>query len=230
MGIALGHPTLYPATQVEISAGELPQFRSFHIHVMFQKEFYSDSCTGYDEALDLRQKFMKQFGLEGDVPCTGDFDQGRLCMFPVALSPFGPFPGPQWAAFVPVQDYFRTATWIVQNRGPFDVFIHPNTGFERNDHHDWGVWAGRAWPLDLTSPEFKPELPDLFNASCRSKEPERTIEPQSPMVLDPNSAHVRFFNLANRDFSSLRRFDALNIIELVKTLLDSFPMSRVSIC
>ena len=72
--------------------------------------------------------------------------------------PFGPFVAPQWAAFVPYEmygaqlaietyihgRYGTVVPWVMQNRGNFDVFVHPNTGFEREDHHDWGMWYGNT--------------------------------------------------------------------------------------
>jgi hypothetical protein len=33
------------------------------------------------------------------------FHQGRLCMFPTAYGPYGPFVAPEWAVFVPLQNY-----------------------------------------------------------------------------------------------------------------------------
>lgn len=36
--------------------------------------------------------------------------------------------------------YNQVVPWMMQNRGNFDVFVHPNSGFEREDHHDWGMW------------------------------------------------------------------------------------------
>jgi len=56
-----------------------------------------------------------------------------------------------------------------------------------NDHDDWEFWAGQPWVLDLSAAEFKPELPALFNSSCRDKQPERTITPETPQVLDAKS-------------------------------------------
>jgi aromatic ring-cleaving dioxygenase len=192
------HPTKYGDVTTKWVPGDpLPPFRSFHVHVLFQKEHFSDTCTGYDEALDFRSVFMKQFNVD-HVECTGDFDQGRLCMFPTALTPFGPFPGPQWAAFIPAEHFTQVATWVMQNRGPFDVFIHPNTGYERNDHGEWGIWAGKPWPLDLTAAEFSHQLPDLYNKSCRDSTPKRKIPTQPPSRLNATAGHVRFFNFAQK--------------------------------
>lgn len=52
---------------------------------------------------------MDTFGITDEVPCEGDFDQGRLCAFPVAYGPFGPWEAPEWAFFVPLEN-FTTST------------------------------------------------------------------------------------------------------------------------
>lgn len=76
----------------------MPSIRSYHMHVMFSPHHGSDDCTGFDEAMELRRHFMASFNLtEVSPPCSGDFDQGRLCMFRYALGPAGPFLSPQWA-------------------------------------------------------------------------------------------------------------------------------------
>jgi hypothetical protein len=124
-------------------------------------------------------------------------------MFPTALSAFGPFPVPQWAAFVPFDRFVDVSLWIMQNRGALDVFIHPNTGFERNDHEDWGIWAGKPWKLDLSAPEFSVQLGKVYNESCRDDDPVFPIIDVVPKELNASKAHIRFANFANlpQDFS-----------------------------
>eukprot|EP00128_Syssomonas_multiformis_P001366 Colp12_sorted_trinity150504_noHs@25276 len=202
LGVALAHPTFYDVAPKAFGPGNLPPIRSFHVHVMFQKEHRSDACTGYDDAMLFRNLFMKTFNIS-QVDCAGDFDQGRLCMFPTALGPFGPFLAPQWAAFVPLEDYPAISQWMMQNRGQFDVFIHPNTGFERNDHKDWGVWGGRPYPLDLTADEFEPTLPALYPTSCRNEAPIFDIPTGYEEGPEPGTAHIRVFNAQTAKDSSI---------------------------
>ncbi|KAH7911339.1 DOPA-like domain-containing protein [Hygrophoropsis aurantiaca] len=38
-------------------------------------------------------------------------------------------------------------SWLTVNRGPCDVFIHPNTGDFYKDHTVLASWMGRQWPL-----------------------------------------------------------------------------------
>eukprot|EP01111_Echinosteliopsis_oligospora_P012036 TRINITY_DN4090_c0_g1_i1.p1 TRINITY_DN4090_c0_g1~~TRINITY_DN4090_c0_g1_i1.p1 ORF type:complete len:185 (+),score=38.23 TRINITY_DN4090_c0_g1_i1:58-612(+) len=155
-----GHPTKYPEAKKEFLSSDVlgaqPPIRSYHVHFMFQYH-HNTSCTGVDNALALRNKFIKEFNVD-ELLCEGDFDQGRLCMFPVAFEPYGPFVAPEWAAFIPLEDFQRVVPWVMQNRGNFDVFVHPNSGFEREDHHDWSFWAGTPWFLDLSDPEFAEQL------------------------------------------------------------------------
>jgi len=170
VGVVYSHPTKYPEEkklfleEFNFEDGQVPPFRSYHVHCMFQYH-NNDSCTGLNNAMVLRQRFKTQFNID-DLNCQGDFDQGRLCMFPVALGPFGPFVAPEWAAFVPLEDLKLVAPWIMQNRGNFDCFIHPNSGFEREDHKEWGLWLGTPWKLDLSDPEFTEQLKKNVDCDC----------------------------------------------------------------
>ncbi|TDL23766.1 hypothetical protein BD410DRAFT_787043 [Rickenella mellea] len=39
-------------------------------------------------------------------------------------------------------------SWLVVNRGPCSVLIHPNTGDPYGDHTERATWMGRPWPLN----------------------------------------------------------------------------------
>lgn len=30
------------------------------------------------------------------------------------------------------------------------MLLHPNTGYEYEDHSIWAMWAGQPWPLDMS--------------------------------------------------------------------------------
>ena len=30
------------------------------------------------------------------------------------------------------------------------MLVHPNTGYEYEDHSIWSMWAGQQWPLDMS--------------------------------------------------------------------------------
>eukprot|EP01115_Flamella_aegyptia_P008903 TRINITY_DN37290_c0_g1_i1.p1 TRINITY_DN37290_c0_g1~~TRINITY_DN37290_c0_g1_i1.p1 ORF type:complete len:109 (-),score=32.65 TRINITY_DN37290_c0_g1_i1:25-351(-) len=86
-------------------------------------------------------------------------------MFKVEYEPDGPFVTAQWAAFIPLERFQETVSWIIQRRqvkgiinaagGPgvprpdLDVFIHPNSGCEYEDHGKWPMWAGQPWRIDM---------------------------------------------------------------------------------
>ena len=36
------------------------------------------------------------------------------------------------------------------NLGNLSVLLHPNTGYEYEDHSIWAMWAGQPWPLDMS--------------------------------------------------------------------------------
>jgi len=160
-GTVLSHPQRYPKSELPKSLpadGSLPPFRSYHIHVLFLMH-NNNSCTGVDNAMLLRQRFMTVFNLSDSLPCEADFDQGRLCPFPIAYGPYGPWVVPEFAFFVPLELFGETVPWIMQNRGEFDIMVHPNSGFEHEDHAKWAIWGGTPWRLDLSDPEFTEALP-----------------------------------------------------------------------
>ena len=74
------HPTRYPDADLDkLKAKGIwpPPFRSFHIHCLF----IAYDAEQLKKAEALKQRFIKQFKLEDAKPCTGLFDQGRLCMY-----------------------------------------------------------------------------------------------------------------------------------------------------
>lgn len=34
--------------------------------------------------------------------------------------------------------------------GNLSMLVHPNTGYEYEDHSIWAMWAGDPWPLDMS--------------------------------------------------------------------------------
>ncbi|KAG1891916.1 DOPA-like domain-containing protein [Suillus fuscotomentosus] len=38
-------------------------------------------------------------------------------------------------------------SWLVVNRGPCDILVHPNTGDALRDHTELATWIGKTWPL-----------------------------------------------------------------------------------
>lgn len=56
----------------------------------------------------------------------------------------------EWSIFVPVPYYSLVIPWIIQHRGDYSLIVHPNTGFENEDHSIWASWTGQAQPLDMS--------------------------------------------------------------------------------
>jgi len=59
----------------------------------------------------------------------------------------GPFVTAQWALFFLPQDYGEIVPWFMQNRGDSDILIHPNTGYEIEDHRDWTLSERQHCPI-----------------------------------------------------------------------------------
>jgi aromatic ring-cleaving dioxygenase len=146
-----GHATHYPhRAQVKhrYNATNPPEIISWHIHIC-----YMLSRDGIAAAMDLRNRTAHHFRHYLAEECTGRFDTGRLCMirdhdFSAVLGD-GPFPAGEWSIFVPKAYYSVVVPWMLQHRGDFSLLVHPNTGFEYEDHSIWAAWAGPSWPLNL---------------------------------------------------------------------------------
>ena len=128
-----------------------PKPISYHIHVIF----WSTNPDRVALAMDLRQRFIERFELgSDDKKCTflaGDPAPGHeMCVFEPDMGPAGPFLQGQYSFFIPPALLEETSAWMLQNRGILDVFIHPNTGCETNDHVQWSTFAGAKWPIDST--------------------------------------------------------------------------------
>ena len=128
-----------------------PYFPSYHIHVIF----WSTNPERVALAMDLRQRFIERFNLGGaDKQCTilaGDPAPGHeMCVFEPDMQPAGPFLQAQYSFFIPPALLQETSAWMLQHRGVLDLFIHPNTGCETNDHTKWYTVAGTTWPIDAS--------------------------------------------------------------------------------
>ena len=146
------HSTLYPhvAKNQQVDLENPPAILSFHIHITYT--VFHQSVI--DEAMALREKTREAFKTYLGPDCDGRYDYGYLCMiadhdFNTTLEG-GPFVSGEWSMFVPVPYYQLVVPWMFQHRGNFSLIVHPNTGYEYEDHTIWAMWAGEPWPLDLT--------------------------------------------------------------------------------
>ncbi|KAI0078674.1 hypothetical protein K474DRAFT_1593595 [Panus rudis PR-1116 ss-1] len=67
---------------------------------------------------------------------------------PVAMFEVNTFTPHQTGAFF---------SWLVVNRGPCSVLVHPNTNDAYRDHTELATWIGKPWPLyvDMLKPEAR---------------------------------------------------------------------------
>ena len=125
---------------------------SYHIHVLFWQN--NENRTG--SAIALRNDFIENFKPESGKMKNCTITAGApapgldICMFGVDLVPAGPFTTAQYSFFIPPNRLQETSMWMLQNKGVHDVFIHPNSGCETNDHTKWNTFSGAKWPIDDT--------------------------------------------------------------------------------
>ena len=128
---------------------DAPTIFSYHIHVLF----WQNNQVRVTSAMELRKKFIDRFKLEGkdcDVS-PGDPAPGHeMCVFEVDFKPAGPFTTASYSFFIPPGNLQETSAWMLQHRGVHDVYIHPNTGCETNDHVKWYTFSGDKWPIDAS--------------------------------------------------------------------------------
>ena len=124
-----------------------PPAISYHIHIVFN---LSDP-TSLQPAIALRDKARKQFAPLLGEDCDGRYDNARLCLIfdhPIdKILPGGPFLSGEWSIFVPVHYVQAVLFWFTQhyNEVPTaSLLLHPNTGYEYEDHSTWALWGGGA--------------------------------------------------------------------------------------
>lgn len=105
-------------------------FQSYHIHVMF----WPSNLNSTAAVQQLEAYFMKQFQLTYEAntcPFPNSVispDYTEICIFKTQYEPAGPFLTGQAPYFIPISYYEKAVSFMVQNRGALDIFVHPNTG------------------------------------------------------------------------------------------------------
>ncbi|KAK5117136.1 hypothetical protein LTR85_008904 [Meristemomyces frigidus] len=66
--------------------------------------------------------------------------EGPVGPHPIAMFEVNVFTPQQFGAFV---------AWLVINRGPLSVLVHPNTGDDVRDHSQRATWMGQPIPLQI---------------------------------------------------------------------------------
>jgi len=139
------HPTKYPHVVTPIEdLKDTPDIFSWHVHILY----FGRNTHDVNASMVYYQQVLKQFNLVDH--CDNLFHNPRRCYFNPDTGPAGPFPTAQWAVFFLPEDFSEFVPWFLQNRGDWDVLIHPNSGYELEDHRDWSSWAGEKWPLDFS--------------------------------------------------------------------------------
>ena len=63
--------------------------------------------------------------------------------------PVGPHPTSMYQVAFPVAEFSRLVPWLLLNRGPLDVLVHPQTGDSYADHSAHALWLGTKLRLRL---------------------------------------------------------------------------------
>ena len=105
----------------------MPEVTGYHAHIYYDETSRADAAV-VREALDAL--FAVRLGRWRDQPV-------------------GPHPGPMYqVAFAPDQ-FDGVVRWLMLNRRGLTVLVHPETGFDLEDHRDRALWMGRALDLKL---------------------------------------------------------------------------------
>lgn len=99
---------------------------SYHAHIYF------DGPEQRAIAMDLRERIAERFTVALGRVHDRLIGPHARAMFQVS------FDVPTFAQFVP---------WLMLNRQGLAVLVHPNTGRERSDHLEQGLWLGEILPI-----------------------------------------------------------------------------------
>ena len=63
--------------------------------------------------------------------------------------PIGPHTRGMYQVLFAAGEFARLVPWLMLNRGPLDVLVHPSTGDDLLDHTAHALWLGERLPLRL---------------------------------------------------------------------------------
>ena len=110
---------------------EMSAIADWHAHVYFD-------AGSRDAAWAFREAIVARFGA---TVAMGRFHE----------RPVGPHPMWSYQIAFPPPRFAEVVGWLALNHGALDVFVHPNTGNELEDHRDRAVWLGRSYTLNLAA-------------------------------------------------------------------------------
>ena len=107
---------------------EATSIRDYHAHV-----YYEPSTRPQAEQLRVRMESLfpsARYGRWHDVPV-------------------GPHPSAMFQVAFQVELFDTLVPWLIVNRSPLTIFLHPQTGEPRNDHSLRAVWMGDQQKIAL---------------------------------------------------------------------------------
>ncbi|KAL7411049.1 DOPA-like domain-containing protein [Mrakia frigida] len=109
-----------------------PQTNGFDFHIYF----FQNNSKDLQYAKELHERIRREFP--------------ELRVYRVFENPMGPHTTGSFEVnvFTPAQLGALTA-FLVVNRGPCSVLIHPNTGDDIKDHTESATWIGPPIPVDI---------------------------------------------------------------------------------
>ncbi|KAF1945792.1 hypothetical protein EJ02DRAFT_368651, partial [Clathrospora elynae] len=105
----------------------------YHVHIYFLRS--NEEETQF--AIELWERVRREFP--------------ELRIYQVWDKPIGPHPVAMFEVnlFTPAEQFGAFIPWLLINRGPLSVLIHPNTDEEERDHTQRATWMGQPLPLNL---------------------------------------------------------------------------------
>lgn len=114
------------------------EIKEFHFHIYF----FQDNPQSNRSAEALFKKIQ-------DLVAAGFFHPVPLR---INYRPVGPHTIGSYEVWCPKEYFSRTYSWMLLNRGPHQVLIHPLTRLEVKDHSERAAWMGSdPVPLDLSA-------------------------------------------------------------------------------
>ena len=142
-----------------LTCADNPPFLSYHVHVLY----WSNNATSAANAFALRDEFVRDLAPAAGLPnCTADGSaliypgegEGpgmKMCWGGAQPGPVGPFLTAQYYIAFGLGEFASVMPWLMRHHRDFplaDVFVHPVTGCDTQDHMERSVWLGHRWQLD----------------------------------------------------------------------------------
>jgi len=112
----------------KIGADTVTKINNFHVHVYYDPH-------SFEVARELCETLAQQFELP----------MGYMHQRPVG-------PHPDWSCQLTVSNtrIGEVISYLSINRQGLNIFVHPDTGQDLEDHRDRAIWIGSERPLDLS--------------------------------------------------------------------------------